>query len=111
MFLAISLFAALVGVGLAGAAVLLPDTGIDGTIGGFLALFGAVAVALTLSLLGIAKIPERARDAIAVVAAMLAVLTALAAWFLMQNELCFTMIVSVLALLLHGVSALRKTIT
>ena len=111
MFLAISLFAALVGVGLAGAAVLLPDTGIDGTLGGFVALFGAVAVTVTLSLLGIAKIPVGARDAIAVVAAMLAVLTALAAWFLMQNELCFTMIVSVLALLLHGVSALRKTIT
>ena len=71
MFLAISLFAALVGVGLAGAAALLPDTGIDGTSGGFLALFGAVAAALTLSLLGIAKIPVRARDAIAVVAAML----------------------------------------
>ena len=95
---------------MAGAAALLPDTGINGTLGAFLAFAGAVAVTIVLGLLLIAWVPTKARGVFAGVAALVAVLTALAAWFLMQNALLATMVVTLLALLVSGVSADRKKI-
>ena len=110
MLLSISFISALAGVGFAGAAALLPGTGIDGTPGAFLALVGAGAVAFTLGLLVLARFPTNARRVLAVIAALLAMLTALAAWFLMQDVLLVTMVVSFLAKLVRGVAPERKTI-
>ena len=110
MLLTVSFLSALAAVGFAGTAALLPDTGINGTLGAFLAFAGAVAVTIVLGLLLIAWVPTKARGVFAGVAALVAVLTALAAWFLMQNALLATMVVTLLALLVSGVSADRKKI-
>ena len=108
MLLTVSFLSALAGVGFAGAAALLPDTGIDGTIGAFLALAGSVAVLTALGLLRFTWVPTTARGVFAGIAALLAILTALAAWFLMQNGLLATMGVALLALLAGSVMTDRK---
>ena len=108
MLLSFSFISALAGVGFAIAAALLPDTGIDGTLGALLALLGAVAVTFALGLLVIAKVPARALGLFKAIAVLLATLTALAAWFLMQNGLLATMVLALLALLVSGVRADRK---
>jgi len=110
MLLTVSFLSALAAVGFAGAAALLPDTGVNGTLGAFLALAGAVAVAIALGVLRVAWVPAQARGVFAGIAALVAVLTALAAWFLMQNALLATMVVTLLALLVSGVRADRKKI-
>ena len=110
MLLTVSFFSALAGVGFAAAAALLPDTGIDGTLGAFLAFAGAVAVAVVLGLLLGAWVPNRARGMFAGVAALVAVLTALAAWFLMQNALLGTMVLALLTLALGSFTSDRKII-
>lgn len=110
MLLTVSFLSALAGVGFAGAAALLPDTGINGTLGAFLAFAGAVAVMILLGLLIVAWIPTRARGVFAGVAALVAVLTALAAWFLMQNALFGTMVLALLTLAVGGLTSDRKTI-
>lgn len=108
MLLTVPFLSALVGVGFAGAAALLPDTGINGTLGAFLALAGSVGVTAALGLLLVTGVPSKARGVFAGVAALLAVLTALVAWFLMQNALLATMVVTLLALLVSGVMTDRK---
>lgn len=98
MIISIALVAAVFGVGFAGAALLLPDTGVNGSLGATLALMGALTVALTLGLLVIARPSQKARDLFAMIAALIATLTALAAWFLMQDTLVVTMVISIVAL-------------
>lgn len=110
MFLAVSLLSALAGLGFAAAAAFLPDTGIDGTIGAFLALLGAVGVTLALAVLAATKPPAKARDLFTVIAALLAILTAVAAWFLMQNVVLAAMVLSLLALLASVATDKQKTI-
>ena len=110
MLLAISILSALVGIGFAGAAALLPDTGIDGTLGALLALLGTIAVTVMLGGLAIITGTSKARGTVITVAALLAILTALAAWFLMQNGILLTMVVSLLAVLLHAATARRRAI-
>lgn len=108
MLLTVSFLSALAGVGFAGTAALLPDTGINGTPGAFLAFAGAVAVTTALGLLLVTWVPTKARGVLAGIAALLAILTAMAAWFLMQNALLATMVVSVLVLLVSSVMPDRK---
>ena len=105
----VSFISALVGVGFAGAAALLPDTGIDGTLGAFLALAGSVAVITALGLLLFTAVPTQALGVLAGIAGLVAILTALAAWFLMQNALLAAMVITLLALLASGVTTNRKT--
>ena len=111
MLLSISLLAALVGVGFAGAAALQPDSGVDGSPGAFLALLGALGVALVLGLLVSGRLPARWWGLFAVIAAIGTILTALAAWFLMQDALLAAMAVSLLALLAGSATAQRRAIT
>ena len=111
MILTVSFLSALAGVGFAGTAALLPDTGVDGTIGAFLAFAGSVGVMTALGLLLVPWVPAKVRGLIAVVGALVAILTALAAWFLMQDALLATTVVALLALLSSGVMAGRKTST
>ena len=110
MFLSISLVAALVGVGFAGSAAFGPDTGIDGTLGAFLALLGAVALTLTLIILSTLRVSARLRAVLVWLAGLLAILTGLAAWFLMQDALLGATVVSFLALLLRNATGQRKPI-
>lgn len=110
MLLIVSFFSALVGVAFAGTAGLLPDTGINGTLGAFLAFAGALAVAIALGLLLVTWVPTKARGVIAGITGLVAILTALAAWFLMQNALLVTMVITLLGLLMSSVMIDRKII-
>ena len=109
MLLYISFLSALAAAGFAVTAALLPDTGIDGTIGAFLALLGASAVAAAIGLLLVRWIPAKMRGVFAAMAGLVAILTAIAAWFLMQNALLATMILTALALLASTIIPDRKT--
>ncbi len=109
MLLTISFISGLVGICFSGAAALLPDTGIDGTPGSFLALLGTVGVTLAVGMLVTGKVPSKARGVLFGLAALLTVLTALAAWFLMQDNVLVTMVVSFLALLMSSATVERKT--
>ena len=109
MLLYISFLSALAAAGFAVTAALLPDTGIDGTIGAFLALLGASAVASAIGLLLVRWIPAKMRGVFAAIAGLVAILTAIAAWFLMQNALLATMILTALALLASTIMPDRKT--
>lgn len=111
MLLFISFLLALAGAGIAGAAALQPDTGIDGTLGAFLAFVGAGTVALALGLLLTASVPKWARGVLVGIAGLVAVLTSLAAWFLMQNTLLATMALTLLALLASSILPDRKIST
>ena len=108
MLFYVSFISALAGVGFAGTAALMPDTGIDGTAGGFLAFLGAGAVTAAIGLLLLTWVPTKARGVFAGMAGLVAILTAIAAWFLMQNALLATMIVTLLALLVSAVIPGRK---
>lgn len=108
MLLYVSFISALAGVGFAGTAALLPDTGIDGTIGAFLALLGAGAATAAIGLLLVTWVPTKVRGVLTGIAGLVAILTALAAWFLMQNALLATMIITLLALILGAVMPSRK---
>lgn len=87
MFLTISFLSGFVGICFAGLAALLPDTGIDGTLGSFLALLGTVVVTLAVGMLVTDKVLPKTRGVLFGLAAIFTVLTALAAWFLMQDSL------------------------
>lgn len=108
MFLPIAFLAALGGAGLAAAAALLPDTGVDGTIGAFLALAGAVAATVLLGLFIIYGTPGRRHGAVVAAVVFVEVLTGVAAWFLMQDALLIAMAVSAAALLASAMTAPRR---
>ncbi len=108
MILTISIVAALVGLGFASAAAFMPDTGVDGTAGAFLAVFGALSVTVALGVLMVLSGPFRARGLLRSAAIIVSILTALAAWFLMQNIVFAAMIVSLLALVASSATAERE---
>ena len=110
MLLTISFLSGLVGVCFAGAAALMPDTGIDGTLGSFLALLGTVSVTLAVGMLVTGNVRSKTRNFLFGLAAIFTVLTALAAWFLMQDTVLTTMVVSLLALLISRATVERKAI-
>lgn len=108
MLLYVSFISALVGIGFASTAALLPDTGIDGTIGAFLALLGAGSATAAIGLLLVTLVSTKARSVLTGIAGLVAILTSLAAWFLMQNALLATMIITLLALILGAFMPGRK---
>ena len=108
MLLTISFLSGLVGICFAGASALLPDTGIDGTLGSFLALLGTVAASLAVGMLVTGKVPSKTRHFLFGLAALFTVLTALAAWFLMQDAVLAAMVVTLLALVISSATAERK---
>jgi formate/nitrite transporter FocA (FNT family) len=110
MFHVISLLAALAGVALAGTAALMPDTGVDGSPGAYLALLGAVGVALALCLLVFARPSLGFAAVLAWSAGLISFLTALAAWFLMQDALLGAMVVSLVALIVGRVTVERRMV-
>ena len=88
--------ASLAGVVLAAIAFLRPETGVTGTAGALLALVGATATALGSVLLMLG----RPRGWLVALSALAAILTALAAWFLMQWALAAVMALAFVGLLL-----------
>lgn len=75
------------------------NTGVDGTLGAWLAFIGAVFVALSILLiLSLAPAQGRWRLAATLLALLAAILTGIAAFFLMQTLLAVTMVLTVIAL-------------
>lgn len=111
MFLPISFLSALAGVGLAGVAALMPDTGVDGTAGAYLALAGAVGVAALIGLLLIPGfVPPSLRGPVVVFVLLVMVLTGFAAWFLMQNLLLAGIALAAVTLLGSRATANRRVV-
>jgi drug/metabolite transporter (DMT)-like permease len=88
---------AALGVFLGAAAYLGDDTGVDGTAGALLALFGAAAVTVA-ALVAIAPMPRGLRTTLNVLLVLGAVMTAFAAWMLMQPLFAAAMAASALGL-------------
>jgi quinoprotein glucose dehydrogenase len=110
MLLAVSFFFALAGAGFAATAALLPDTGINGTGGAYLALLGAATLASTTGFLMTARFSKTTQTVLTVIAVLMAILTAVASWFLMQEVVVLLVIASGLALLVSRITAERSTI-
>lgn len=94
---ALVLLPSLVGVALGGFAYFVPATGVNGTIGALLALLGAVAVALAAALAMMPAVRGGVLTLLDVLIALGAVLTALAAFFLMQYAFMVAMLLAALA--------------
>ncbi len=108
MFFLISILAAISGIGLAGVAAFQADTGIDHSIGAYLALLGTVGVTASLLIVWGGVGGAWMRGFFAFLAGFAAILTSVAAWFLMHDALVVAMVVSFLALVLSGVTRQRK---
>jgi quinoprotein glucose dehydrogenase len=100
MFHLLAALAAFGGVVLGGYAWMVEGTGVDGTPGALLALVGAVAVWLASLALAVPGLRGWLRGLIRFLAILGAVLTAVAAWFLMQNLFAGAMALAAVALLL-----------
>ncbi len=93
------IFPALIGVGLAAYAALSPGTGVTGSVGAFLALFGAGSVLIGGLLAALTKRNGLAFGLLAALILIGSVLTALAAFFLMQFVLAVVMGLTALGML------------
>ncbi len=82
------------------------NTGVDGSIGALLAVIGAGTAALGAGLLVLGKLPHRLVWIAILV--MVAVLTSLAAYFLMQFVLAGVMAAAALALILASLLDFRR---
>ncbi len=103
MLLWMSLLAAIAGVVVSGLAYFDPESGIGGTEGALLAILGSVVLAATILYL------LRTRSGLMAAFAMLVgVLTALAAWFLMQGLLVIATGVALVALIAALVTPQRR---
>ena len=110
MLLPVSFLFALAGAVLAGAGAFLSGTGIDGTPGAFLALAGALGSACLIGLLMTGSIPVGWRTVLYVMAVIVALLTALAAHFLMQPLIVLAMALAILALLASALTSNRRAV-
>lgn len=108
--LVLALLASLIAAALAAWALLVPETGVTGTVGAGLALGGAAAVALGALLLMAPRLGTGLRRLLLLLAALGAVLTAVAGWFLMQWGVAGAMLVALLALILPPVLPGRRTL-
>ncbi|MDP3342267.1 hypothetical protein [Frigidibacter sp.] len=97
---AIPLFPALVGVAIATVALVAPfgNTGVDGTLGAALALLGSVFVASVIVVVLMRPLPRSWFVSLVTLAMIAVLLTALAAYFLMQTLLLAAMVVTLMAL-------------
>ncbi len=110
MLRVLTLLAAIAGVALAAFAALAPETGVTGTTGAFLALTGSVAVLLALGILGSARPRGTLGPVLVTLAVIAAVLTGVAAWFLMQFPLAAVMAIAALGLLAGAGTTYRRAV-
>ncbi len=101
---AVPVLSSLAGAALATWAYLGPATGVSGTAGALLALLGAVATTMG----GMILMLGRPRLWLLALAALAAILTALAGWFLMQWALAIVMAVAFAGLLVAPVLLRRR---
>jgi quinoprotein glucose dehydrogenase len=99
---------AALGVVLGGLAYFGADTGVDGTGGALLALIGAVAVTVA-ALVSMMPLARGLRLTLNVLLVLGAILTALAAWMLMQPLFAAAMAASALGLVAALASRRRRT--
>lgn len=95
----ITILALIAGVALALAAALVEGSGVDGTAGAVLAVIGTLAALVGVLVLDASRLSRRTRTAIGLLALLAAALSALAAWFLMQNILAAAMVLACLGIL------------
>jgi hypothetical protein len=103
MFRTIISLAALAGLGLALFAALVDGTGVTATPGAWLAVVGASATLIGLALLAGGRMGRGLHGVFTVLTVLAAGLTALAAWFLMQNILSAVMAVVCLGVLVVAI--------
>jgi Na+/melibiose symporter-like transporter len=108
MLHSISIFAAIIGIGFAAAAAMMPETGVDGTPGAFAVLAGTILA--TVLLLVPAAVRTAPRRALALLAMIVLVVTAVGAWFLMQNALAAVLVAALIAQTAHGASARARSL-
>lgn len=102
IFYIAALVLSIFGVVFAGVAYFAPfeNTGVDGTIGALLALIGATATAVGLLLILTIVLSTLWRRALLALIALAAILTAVAAYFLMQCTLAVVMVLALLGIVL-----------
>jgi quinoprotein glucose dehydrogenase len=98
---------ALAGAVLAAIAYLTPNTGVDGTVGALLALAGAVAVTLGSLIAMSDAVRGGLRVTLNILLAIGALLTAVAAYFLMQYWCALAMVLAVAGLAFAAPSSRR----
>ncbi|MFW6413274.1 MAG: hypothetical protein ACOC0V_03985 [Oceanicaulis sp.] len=98
---------ALIGAILAAFAYFAPDTGVDGTIGALLALIGAVCVTIGAGLAALPKVHGPVLAILTVLIGLGAVLTAIAAWFLMRYGFAAVMALAFAVLIAAAVASNR----
>ncbi|MGP9805138.1 hypothetical protein [Paracoccus sp. NSM] len=86
------------------------NTGIDWTLGAGLAVLGSLATCILVLVLMREGLPSRWRLGLHVAALLAALLTAIAALFLMQTALMLLMIASAATLAIAGVAHRRRTL-
>lgn len=110
MFFITSFVAAFVGLALATLAMWMPDTGVNGSLGAFLTVLGAVGVVLALSVIAVGVRSNSLHAVLVTLMIVAATLTALASWFLMQTGIIVAMVVAVSAFLASGTQPQRRVI-
>lgn len=109
--LALPLLAAILGLVMAVIAWTGPfgNTGVDWTLGAGLAVLGALATSLIIAILMSRRPSRRWAVVLHVLGLLAALLTAVAALFLMQTALTLLMAAAFVTLLIAGVSSRRRT--
>lgn len=95
----VAIVASVVGLGLALTAYMMKGTGVDGTAGALLAVIGAAATLIGLLLVPSQRLGRTLHGLLGGLTVLASVLTALAAWFLMQDALTIAMAVASLVTL------------
>lgn len=99
---------AIVGAVLAGVAYFVPNTGVDGTVGALLALIGAVAVAVGSLLAMSGSVRGGFLTTLNILLGIGAILTATAAYFLMQYGFAIAMALAFVALVVVATTSPRR---
>lgn len=109
--LALPLLAAILGLMMAVIAWTGPfgNTGVDWTLGAGLALLGTLATTIIIAILMTRRAPRRWSAVLHILGLLAALLTAVAALFLMQTALALSMAVAFVTLLIAGVTSRRRT--
>lgn len=106
---ALAVVAAVAGTVLAVIAFVMPETGVTGSLGAILVIVGSAAAALGSLLLAAGR-TDRPRLLLVALTVLSAVLTAVAAWFLMQYPLLGAMVAVVLLALAGSVFSERRSL-
>lgn len=85
------------------------NTGVDWTLGGGLAVLGSLATSIIIAILMTRRAGRRWSITLYIIALLAALLTGVAALFLMQTLLTLLMAITFVTLLIAGVTSRRRT--